>query len=92
MPTPPAAPTNVTATGNDGRAIIQWSATESDIAGFIVRTNTGTSVVTGPNERSVTVTGVQSATVRAFNAGGVSEPSASAIVRLPALHRRAALR
>lgn len=81
MPERPQAPRTVALAGNSVSAVAAWKWDEGEVAGFVVQAPDyccgawRNVAVAGPNDRSVAVAYVQQIRVRAFNAGGFSEPS-----------------
>jgi hypothetical protein len=91
-PLAPSAPRQVAAVGSRDQFVVSWVSTATDVAGFLVERSPNHQVLAtaAADERSLLVRGfgvVEAVSVRAFNAGGFSEPSESVAVA-PAPRRR----
>jgi hypothetical protein len=94
LPGPPLAPRNVIVTGSRENFVVSWEPTSSDAAGFIIERFVNGSasyslvVEGGQNRVSISSWPTDAVRVRAYNAGGVSEPSELVPVQ-PGTRRRA---
>ena len=90
-PVPPLAPSSVSAISIAAAVVVTWSANE-DASGFLVSdADFGTSLAFAPaGATRVTIApGHRRIQVRAYNAGGVSAPSAAVTVAPEGRHRAA---
>jgi hypothetical protein len=96
-PPPPSPPINVSVVKGQYNLTVTWQASSTDESGFLIESRAPHSSTFGfvlavpANTRSATIysSQVDSVRVRAFNEGGLSEPSLAVPVTAP-LRRRAA--
>jgi hypothetical protein len=91
MPPPPSAPVDVSVVKGQYNLTVTWRASSTDESGFLIESraphssNFGFVLAVPANTRSATIysSQVDSIRVRAFNAGGVSDPSGAVPVTAP---------